>query len=222
MNVLDELTRRRVIPLVVSDSDSAETAGALGDALAEGGLPIAEITLRTPAALTLIRRVADRGDVLVGAGTVVSPDQVDRAAEAGARFIVSPGIDENVVRRAQALGLVVIPGAITPTEIMTAMRLGLSSVKFYPASVNGGAAAVDSLSATFPTVTFIPTGGITMSTMPEYMAVPAVAAVGGSWMVPRDAIERGDAARISALVSRAVRSMTTRTDHPSATQEDGR
>lgn len=201
--VLQLLSAARIVPVVVIDN--ASRADGLASALVEGGLPIAEVTFRTSEAINVIRTISLRGDVLVGAGTVTSPTQVDAAFEAGARFIVSPGLSRSVVRRAQELGIFVLPGVVTATEVMAALDLGLSAVKFFPAGTSGGAPAIKALSAPFPDMTFVPTGGIGPENLHEYLDLPCVRAVGGSWMVPRDAIKNGDFAHISTLCQEAVK-----------------
>ncbi|MEV6301259.1 bifunctional 4-hydroxy-2-oxoglutarate aldolase/2-dehydro-3-deoxy-phosphogluconate aldolase [Actinoplanes sp. NPDC051861] len=189
MSALDVLGGHRVVPVVVlKDPGSAD---GLGDALVAGGLPIAEVTFRTPEAATVLRRLAARGDLVVGAGTVLTAAQVDVAYESGAKFVVSPGLSAAVVRRCQDLGLAVIPGASTATEIMAALDLGLDTVKFFPAEACGGLPTVKALSAAFPQVRFVPTGGVTAESALTYLAHPAVAAVGGSWMVAPDLLAAG-------------------------------
>ena len=181
---LDVLGGHRVVPVVVLDDP--DRADALGASLVAGGLPVAEATLRTPGAAEVLRRLARNPDLVVGAGTVLTPEQVDQAREAGARFIVSPGLSADVVRRCQEVGLPVVPGVSTATEVMQALALGLDTVKFFPAEANGGLPAVKALAAAFPQVRFVPTGGITAASAASYLAHPAVAAVGASWMVAPD------------------------------------
>ncbi|GIF64080.1 ketohydroxyglutarate aldolase [Asanoa ishikariensis] len=202
MSVLDTLGAHRVVPVVVL-RDPAH-ADALGDALVAGGLPVAEVTFRTPEAATVLRRLARRGDLVVGAGTVLTAGQVDLAYEAGARFVVSPGLSADVVRRCQALDLPVIPGASTATEIMAALDLGLDTVKFFPAEACGGLPTVKALSAAFPQVRFVPTGGITERNAPSYLDHPAVAAVGGSWMVAPDLLAAGKWDEVTARCAATV------------------
>jgi 2-dehydro-3-deoxyphosphogluconate aldolase/(4S)-4-hydroxy-2-oxoglutarate aldolase len=199
---LDLLVAHRIVPVVVIDD--ARNADALGAALVGGGLPVAEVTLRTPAALDAIRALADRGDLLVGAGTVLTAGQVDTVVAAGARFVVSPGTSRAVVERCAEHGVPVLPGAVTATEVQAALDLGVGTVKFFPAGTSGGPAAIRALAAPFGDVRFVPTGGVGPATLADYLAVPAVAAVGGSWMVARDAVGRGDVATIQALVAEAV------------------
>ncbi|RYC14847.1 bifunctional 4-hydroxy-2-oxoglutarate aldolase/2-dehydro-3-deoxy-phosphogluconate aldolase [Nocardioides zhouii] len=185
----DVLGGHRIVPVVVLDDPAR--ADALGAALVAGGLPVAEATFRTPEAAAVLRRLADNDDLVVGAGTVLTPRQVDEAIEAGARFIVSPGLSADVVRRCQEVGVPVIPGISTPSEIMRALDLGLDTVKFFPAEANGGLPTIKALAAAFPQVRFMPTGGITADSAPAYLAHPSVAAVGGSWMVAGDLLRDG-------------------------------
>lgn len=202
MDVLSDLRSARMVPVVVLD-DAAD-ADALAAALVAGGLPVAEVTFRTAAAQESIRIMAARGDILVGAGTVVSVAQVDLAVAAGASYVVSPGLSRAVVQRCQELGVLALPGAVTATEIQAALELGLSTVKFFPARTSGGASAIKALSAPFGQVSFVPTGGIGPANLAGYLALPNVAAVGGSWMVPRDLVTAGDFAGITALTADAV------------------
>ena len=161
-----------VLPVVVIDR--ALDADYLAEALVGGGLPIAEVTLRTPAGLDAIRALALRGDTLVGAGTVLTATQVDQAVDAGATFVVSPGLSRTVVERCLELGVLVVPGVVTATEVMAAMELGLDCVKFFPAETSGGAAAVAALAAPFPDLRVIPTGGIGPDNAASYLALPSV------------------------------------------------
>ena len=202
MDVLSTLSALRLLPVVVLDDASA--ADALAGALVDGGLPVAEVTFRTAAAQDSIRVMAERGDVLVGAGTVVSVAQVDQAVAAGARFVVSPGLSRAVVERCQEHGVLALPGAVTATEIQAALELGVTTVKYFPAGTSGGAAAIAALAAPFGAVRFVPTGGVGPKNLAEYLAIPAVAAVGGSWMVPRDLVKAGDFDRIRRLTADAV------------------
>ncbi len=216
--MLDALTKHRVIPVIVSDR--LDTADALGDALVAGGLPIAEVTMRTSAALGIISTLGQRGDIVVGAGTVLRPDDVDRAVDAGARFVVSPVTDLAILARARERGILAIPGAMTPTEVLTAQRSGARLIKLFPAASAGGVAAVAALASVFPDLRFIPTGGITLASVMHYLTLPAVAAVGGSWMVPQAAVEAGDTTAVSALIAQTV-AVTARHDlDPSNPQEN--
>lgn len=202
-SVLDALARWRLVPVVVLDDPSA--AVGLADALVDGGLPVAEVTFRTAAAEESIRVMAARGDLLVGAGTVLTVDQVDRAVGAGARFVVSPGTSRAVVERCAELGVAALPGAVTATEVMAALDLGCTTVKFFPAGTSGGPAAVAALAAPFGGVRFVPTGGVGPGNLVEYLALASVAAVGGSWMVPRGIVGAGRFDEVRALVAEAVR-----------------
>ncbi|MEV4201194.1 bifunctional 4-hydroxy-2-oxoglutarate aldolase/2-dehydro-3-deoxy-phosphogluconate aldolase [Micromonospora globbae] len=202
MNVPEVLGQHRLVPVIVLDD--AAHAEPLAGALAAGGLPIAEVTLRTPAAVDAIARMAAHGGVLVGAGTVTTVAQVDAAVRAGARFVVSPGFSEPVVRRCQEHGVFALPGATTATEVMAALAADVTVLKFFPAGTSGGAAAVAALSAPFGQVSFVPTGGIDAASAGDYLAVPSVLAVGGSWMVPRKLVAAGDFARVTELVAESV------------------
>jgi 2-dehydro-3-deoxyphosphogluconate aldolase / (4S)-4-hydroxy-2-oxoglutarate aldolase len=197
-----ELFATRIVPVVVLE-DAAD-AEPLAEALVAGGLPVAEVTFRTAAAAKAIRAMSTVPGMIVGAGTVVSAEQVDEAADAGATFIVSPGLSTAVIRRARERGLVVIPGAVTPTEIMAALELGLTTVKFFPANTFGGAAALKSLGAPFRGIRFVPTGGVSAANLTDYLSLTNVVAVGGSWMVDPRLIGAGDFAAIRGLAAEAV------------------
>jgi 2-dehydro-3-deoxyphosphogluconate aldolase / (4S)-4-hydroxy-2-oxoglutarate aldolase len=201
-DVFGQLATMRVIPVVVLDDSAA--AAPLAGALADAGLPCAEITLRTAAGQAAISIMAEQRNILVGAGTVLDTRQVEHAVEDGARFIVSPGFDEEVVRRCQELSVPVLPGAATATEIQRARRAGLRVVKFFPAETLGGVRALDALSAPFPDLRFIPTGGIGPGNLQAYLARSAVLAVGGSWMVPRQLIASRDWAQVTRLARDTV------------------
>lgn len=202
MDILSALNAARLVPVVVLD-DSAD-ADALAGALVKGGLPIAEVTFRTAAAADSIRAMTARGDILVGAGTVLTPDQVDQAVAAGASFVVSPGLSRAVVERCQEHGVLALPGAVTATEIQAALELGVSTVKFFPAAASGGARTIAALAGPFGSVRFVPTGGVGPKNLTEYLSIPAVAAVGGSWMVPRASVKAGDFLGIAQLTADAV------------------
>ncbi|MGB8385450.1 MAG: bifunctional 4-hydroxy-2-oxoglutarate aldolase/2-dehydro-3-deoxy-phosphogluconate aldolase [Dermatophilaceae bacterium] len=197
-----DLVRHRIIPVVVVND--ASRADGLAQALLEGGLPVAEVTFRTPAAPETIRAMSKQADLLVGAGTVLTPEQVDVAVDAGARFIVSPGLRADVVERAQQHAVPVIPGAVTPSEVMAAQALGLTTVKFFPASTYGGASAIKALHAPFRDLQFIPTGGVSLANLADYLSLPYVPAVGGSWMVPAYAVDAGDFELVTRLSAEAV------------------
>lgn len=207
MDVLSALSSARLVPVVVLD-DAAD-ADALAGALSSGGLPVAEVTFRTTAAADSIRAMSARGDMLVGAGTVLTVAQVDQAVAAGASFVVSPGLSRAVVERCLEKGVPALPGAVTATEVQAALELGITTVKFFPAGTSGGAAAIKALAAPFGDVRFVPTGGVGPENLAEYLAMPVVAAVGGSWMVPRDRVRSGDFAGIQALTAEAVAMVAT-------------
>lgn len=196
------LATERVLPVVVIHD--AVLAKPLGEALLKGGLHGVEVTFRTDAAEAAIRTLAKAPDLLVGAGTVLTVEQVDRAVDAGARFIVSPGFSLAVVRRAQALGVPVFPGVATATEIQAALEAGLDTVKFFPAEQLGGAAMVKALAAPYRGLRFIPTGGITSAKLRQYLDIPAVLAVGGTWMVAADLLASGNWDDVTALAAEAV------------------
>ena len=202
MTLLADLLHHRLVPVVVID-DAAHAHG-LAEALIAGGLPVAEITFRTAAAPAAVATMAQHEGMLVGAGTVRTPEQVDLAVQAGARYVVSPGLSVNVVRRCQELGVTVLPGTVTASEVQAACELGLDTVKFFPAETSGGVAAIKALAAPFPDVSFVPTGGVTMELLPDYLSVPAVRAVGSSALTPRDVVARQDFATVESLVRQAV------------------
>lgn len=202
MSILKTLSVARLVPVVVLDDAAA--ADALAGALVAGGLPVAEVTFRTAAAQDCIRVMAARGDILVGAGTVLTVTQVDQAVAAGAQFVVSPGLSRAVVERCGEHGVLALPGAVTATEVQAALELGVSTVKFFPAGTSGGPAAIKALAAPFGDVSFVPTGGVGPGNLAQYLAIPAVAAVGGSWMVPRDRVKAGDFDAVTALTADAV------------------
>lgn len=200
---LEAIARARVVPVVVVDD--AEQGVLVASALRDGGLPVAEVTFRTAGARAAIEAIArEVPDVLVGAGTVVNAAQVDEAAEAGARFLVSPGLSAAVVRRAQEVGVPVLPGVATPSDIIAALDLGLDAVKLFPANVVGGPAAVKAFSAPFPGLRFVPTGGVSAANLLDYLALPSVLAAGGSWMVDAALVRAGDTAEITRRTREAV------------------
>lgn len=168
------------------------------------GLAVAEVTLRTDAAFGVIEQMASRGDVIVGAGTVTSRDQVRQAAASGATFLVSPGLSEEVLDASAELGLVTVPGVATASDLMRALHLGVRTVKLFPAGVVGGPAAVDALAAPFPQMRFVPTGRVTARNAEAYLSHRQVLAVGGSWMVPRPLLAANAFDQIRQLVHDAV------------------
>jgi 2-dehydro-3-deoxyphosphogluconate aldolase / (4S)-4-hydroxy-2-oxoglutarate aldolase len=196
------LARVRLIP-VITILDAAQ-AEPLAEALKAGGLPCAEVTLRTDAAEEAIRIMSQDPDMLVGAGTVLSEDQAERAIAAGSGFIVTPGFSGKVVRACQDRSVPVIPGAVTATEIGTALDAGLRVVKFFPAATMGGPAALRALAGPFPMMRFVPTGGVTPGNMAEYLGLGCVLAVGGSWVVAADLLASGNYAEVTRRASEAV------------------
>ena len=200
--VSNALLRRRIIPVVVIEE--LETARPLAEALHRGGLPVAEVTFRTDVAADAVRLLADERRLLVGAGTVVLPEQVDLAVEAGARFIVMPGFSHRVVERCRELDVLVIPGVATATEVIAALDHGLELLKLFPAQVAGGVALLRALQGPFPGVRWIPTGGVSAANAASYLALPSVAAVGGSWMVQSELIAARDFATVTRLAREAV------------------
>jgi len=196
------LAGARVIP-VITIRDPAQ-AGPLAEALKAGGLPCAEVTLRTDAAEEAIRIMSQDPEMLIGAGTVLSKDQAERAVGAGARFIVTPGLSGKVVRSCQDRSIPVIPGAVTATEIGTALDEGVRVVKFFPAATMGGLAALRALAGPFPMMRFIPTGGVTAGNMAEYLGLSCVLAVGGSWVVAPDLLASDNYAEVTRRAGAAV------------------
>jgi 2-dehydro-3-deoxyphosphogluconate aldolase/(4S)-4-hydroxy-2-oxoglutarate aldolase len=187
-----------VIPVLVIDD--AHHARELAEALVAGGLRVLEVTLRTPAAIDAIRRMNLVPGAIVGAGTVVNQAQLDEARAAGAEFIVSPGLTNDLAHAVAATGLPYLPGVATAGEIMRGLDLGLTHFKFFPAEAAGGTKALNALAAPFGLCRFCPTGGITAETAPEWLALDPVLCVGGSWIVPRGA----DLATVEALAREAA------------------
>lgn len=192
-----------VIPVVVLE-DAAD-AVPLARALVAGGLPAIEITLRTPAALDAIRAVADGvPGAVVGAGTVLTPEQARAAADAGARFLVSPGWTDRLLAALRESGLPFLPGVSTATEALGLLERGVTEMKFFPAEAAGGTAYLRSLASPLPRARFCPTGGIDARRAPEYLALPNVACVGGTWMLPPDALRARDWGRVESLARATV------------------
>ncbi len=203
MDMNERIAACGVVPVVVLED--AKDAKPLAEALVEGGLPVAEVTFRTAAAEESIRIMAEAyPDMLVGAGTVLSVEQAQRAVNAGAKFIVSPGFDEEVVDWCLANNVPVYPGIITPSEATKAVKRGLKIVKFFPAEQFGGVATIKALAAPFTTLKFMPTGGINAKNIRDYLSNNKIIACGGSWMVKGDLVKAGDFAKIKELVKEAV------------------
>jgi 2-dehydro-3-deoxyphosphogluconate aldolase/(4S)-4-hydroxy-2-oxoglutarate aldolase len=202
-DILDTLGRMGVVPVV--KIERVEDAVDLGKALSAGGLPCIEITFRTEAAEEAIRRIASNlPDVILGAGTVRSVDQAQRAVSAGAKFVVSPGLNEKVVDWCLNNGVIVTPGVVTPTEIEMATDKGLNILKFFPSEAMGGIKTLKAISAPYAGVKFMPTGGITRDNLADYLAVPSVHCCGGSWLVKADLIAGGKFEEITQLAQDAV------------------
>ena len=199
MNIDAVMQLAPVIPVIVID-DAAD-ARPLAEALVAGGLFALEVTLRTPCALEAIAEMAKVEGAVVGAGTVLNEAQFDAAIAAGARFIVSPGLTEPLARAALARGVPYLPGIANAADIMRGLDLGLDRFKFFPATASGGIPTLKALAAPFGAVRFCPTGGITMATAPDWLAMPAVTCVGGSWVVPSGPI---DPAAIETLARAAA------------------
>ena len=197
MNELKTIEAAGIIPVVVLEDAAHALHTAI--ALSAGGVQVMEITLRTPAALEAIALAATQPQMLVGAGTVLTLDQCKRSVEAGARFIVSPGLSREIVGWCLENGITVLPGCATPTEIMAARDMGIHAVKFFPANIYGGASALKTLSGPFGDVRFVPTGGIDGQNLAQYSTLPAVLAVGGSWMCSKADIAAGHFEKITAL-----------------------
>lgn len=199
---LEKVLAHRIVPvLALRDADRAQDLAA---AMVEGNLPIAEVTFRNDAASKTMATMAENPNMLVGAGTVITAEQVNIAADSGAQFIVSPGISREVIERSLELGLPVLPGAVTPSEIIEVLSLGLNAVKFFPASIYGGVKAISALAAPFNQLIFLPTGGITVANMNDYLSKPYIPAVGGSWMLPGAEIEAGNFEAVKALCLEAT------------------
>jgi 2-dehydro-3-deoxyphosphogluconate aldolase/(4S)-4-hydroxy-2-oxoglutarate aldolase len=192
-----------LVPVVVLDR--AEDARPLGEALLAAGITAVEITLRTPAGLDAIAVASEAlPELTVGAGSVLTSAQVDQVIDAGARFVVSPGLHAPVVARCAERGAPALPGVATASELMTAVNLDLTVVKFFPAGLLGGPAAIRSMSAPFPGLSFLPSGGVGPENLPDYLALPCVPAVSGSWMVEPALIRAGDWAEITRRSADAI------------------
>lgn len=198
-----QLKALKLIPVIAIDK--AEDIIPLGKVLVENGLPAAEITFRSPAAAEAIRLLRQsQPEMLIGAGTVLNREQVVAAKEAGATFIVSPGLNPNTVRACQELGIAIIPGVNNPTAVEAALEMGLTTLKFFPAEPSGGVAMVKSLLAPYTELTLMPTGGIKPSNLHEYLDIPRVLACGGTWMVEKALIEAGNWEELARLTREAV------------------
>lgn len=192
-----------IVPVMVIEN--VEDAVPLAKALADGGITVFEITLRTDAALGAIKAISEAmPEAIVGAGTIVNPTQFDQAVEAGAQFIISPGFSPELLEHClKHKNIPYIPGVATASEMITALSYGLDHLKFFPAEANGGAPVLKAVSAALPQITFCPTGGVKEANLDKYKALPCVGTVGGTWMIPQDAIQAKDWARITDLSKKA-------------------
>ncbi len=203
MEMIQKLSLAGLVPVI--KVENVEDAVPLCKALSDGGLPVAEITFRSDAAEESIRRVhAELPHVILGAGTVLTTEQVDRAKAAGATYIVSPGLNPSVVQHCQKVGIPIVPGCANPSDIETALSLGLKTVKFFPAEQLGGLNMIKALSGPYGNITFLPTGGVSEKNLNDYLNFSKVIACGGSWMVPADAIAAKDWKKIESLTRTAV------------------
>ena len=199
-HVLEEVP---IVPLIQAEDPA--TAVATSKALADGGLSVVEVVLRTDRAIDCLAAIAEEVPrVVVGAGTVLSDQQTETVLSAGAKFIVSPGLEDAVVSVARRHGAPVFPGVYTPTEVQRAYNLGLRVVKFFPASIAGGVPALKALGGVFREMRFMPTGGISAKNLADYLALPSVLACGGSWLTPSASIAREDYQAITSLAREAV------------------
>jgi 2-dehydro-3-deoxyphosphogluconate aldolase / (4S)-4-hydroxy-2-oxoglutarate aldolase len=203
VSALDRIREIGIVPVV--EAPDAGVGGPLANALCDAGIPCAEVTFRTPAAAATIAAMRSaRPEMLVGAGTVLTVEQVDAALANGAAFVVSPGFGRAVVERCIAVGLPILPGACTPTEVQMALEAGLSTVKFFPAEAAGGVPFLRAMGGPFGGVRFVPTGGIGPQSLAAYLALPNVAACGGSWFVRSELLARGDFAEVRRLATEAA------------------
>lgn len=203
MNVLQIMRTGPVIPVIVVEK--IEHAVPLARALVAGGVRVLELTLRTPVALQAIEAIAREVEgAIIGVGTITRPEDFDLSTKAGAVFGVSPGLTPVLASAAKDSALPLLPGVMTPSDVITARAAGFSELKLFPAQQAGGIGMLRALAGPFPDVTFCPTGGVSAATAPDFLALPNVACVGGSWLTPRDAIDAGDWSRITALAREAT------------------
>ena len=202
-DLISRLVAAPIVPLV--QADDADVAIATARALADGGLRVIEVVLRTPAALECLAAICELDDdLIVGAGTVLSAEQATAVLERGAKFIVSPGLDESIVGIARDNGVPVFPGVMTPSEVMRARNLELAVVKFYPASIAGGIPALKALANVFGDLQFMPTGGVSAANLADFLGLRNVLACGGSWLTPAASIAAGDYDAVTRLAREAV------------------
>ncbi|MGL5522892.1 MAG: bifunctional 4-hydroxy-2-oxoglutarate aldolase/2-dehydro-3-deoxy-phosphogluconate aldolase [Aeromonas veronii] len=201
--IVERLARLKIIPVITIEQ--SEDIIPLGAILAENGLPVAEITLRSTDAVDAIRLLrSSNPEMLIGAGTVLTSEQVKAAKDAGADFIVSPGLNPNVVKTCQKLKIPIIPGVNNPTDIESALELGLTTLKFFPAEPSGGVPMIKALLAPYSKINLMPTGGISSNNILNYLAIPNVIACGGSWMVEKSLVSAKNWTEISRLTRNAV------------------
>ncbi|EHH0800985.1 bifunctional 4-hydroxy-2-oxoglutarate aldolase/2-dehydro-3-deoxy-phosphogluconate aldolase [Vibrio vulnificus] len=202
-SIKEQLKALKVIPVIAIDK--AEDIIPLGKVLAENGLPAAEITFRSEAAVEAIRLLREtQPDMLIGAGTVLNREQAIAAKEAGATFIVSPGFNPNTVKACQEIGIDIVPGVNNPSTVEAALEMGLTTLKFFPAEASGGINMVKSLLAPYTDIELMPTGGINPANIKDYLAIPRVLACGGTWMVDKKLIEAGNWEELARLTREAV------------------
>ena len=208
MNVLEVMRVGPVIPVIIIDD--LKQAVPLAKALVAGGVRVLEVTLRTPVALEAIRAIASEvGEAIIGVGTISRPEDFVEATAAGARFGVSPGLTPSLIDGARASGLPLLPGVMTPSEVIEARAAGFTELKLFPAQQAGGIGMLKALGSPFPDVTFCPTGGVSAESAPEYLALPNVACVGGSWLTPKEVVAEGNWEKITIL-ARAAASLRAR------------
>ncbi|HAE76205.1 bifunctional 4-hydroxy-2-oxoglutarate aldolase/2-dehydro-3-deoxy-phosphogluconate aldolase [Morganella morganii] len=203
LNAQSVLNAGPVVPVIVIRE--LHQAVPLARALVAGGIRVLEVTLRTECAIEAIRAIAEEvPEAIVGAGTVINPEQLKAVTDAGAQFAISPGLTESLLQAADQGSVPLIPGIATVSELMAGMAHGLTNFKFFPAEANGGVKALKAISGPFPDIRFCPTGGISLNNYRDYLALSSVSCVGGSWLVPEDALRDGDYDRITTLAAQAV------------------
>ena len=204
VSIQEIMTTSPVIPVMVINQ--LEQAVPLARALVEGGLKVLEITLRTPVALEAIRRIkAEVPGAIVGAGTIINIKTLEQALEVGSEFLVSPGVTDSLLAAALSSGVPILPGVVTPSEVMRLLDMGVTAMKFFPADAAGGIPMLKSIGGPLPQVTFCPTGGINPKNAPDYLALSNVACVGGSWMAPADLVDAADWAEITRRAAEATK-----------------